>query len=165
MEITQIKDRQLLNQVVWNYLRRIKRKTAVLIATSCEVGAISAGASQFEANKLYEYGYYIGMSFQIIDDILDFTATEKELGKPTGSDIVQRHITILVFYYMKEPLFKEKVEHVLRDTETINQNQLTEVINYLKQTDAIEQSYNLSNRYLHKELKSLEFSPNNKFKK
>src|SRR5699024_12154410 len=88
-EIAQIKDRYILKQEICNYLRRIKRKTALLIATSCKLGAISAGASQFEANKLYEYGYYIDMSFQIIDDILDFTATEKELGKPTGSDLEQ----------------------------------------------------------------------------
>lgn len=164
-EIAQIKDRYVLNQEVWNYLRRIKRKTALLIATSCKLGAISAGASQFEANKLYEYGYYIGMSFQIIDDILDFTATEKELGKPTGSDLEQGHITLPVFYAMKDPLFKEKVEHLFRDTENINQNELTDVINYLKETDAIEQAYDLSNRYLNKALNSLEFLPNNKVKK
>src|SRR5699024_12669362 len=117
------------------------RKTAVLNAKSCNLGAISARNRQFEANNLYEYDYYIDMSNQIIDDILDFTATEKELGKPTGSDLEQGHITLPVFYAMKYPLFKEKVEHLFRDTENINQNELTEVINYLKQTDAIEQSY------------------------
>src|SRR5699024_10266513 len=74
-------------------------------------------------------------------------------------------ITLPVFYAMKDPLFKEKAEHLFRDTENINQNELTEVINYLKQTDAIEQSYNLSNRYLNKALNSLEFLPNNKVKK
>src|SRR5699024_10741328 len=64
-EIAQIKDRYVLNQVVWNYIRLNKRKTALLIATSCKLRVISAGASQFEANKLYEYGYYIGMSLKI----------------------------------------------------------------------------------------------------
>lgn len=164
-EIAQIKDRYVLDQEIWNYLRRIKRKTALLIATSCKLGAISAGVSEYETNKLYEYGYYIGMSFQIIDDILDFTATEKELGKPTGSDLEQGHITLPVFFGMKDPVFKAKVEDLFKDKENISQEKLTEVIDHLKQTDAIEQSYDLSNRYLNKALNSLNCLPENKVKR
>ena len=164
-EISQIKDRYVLDQEIWNYLRRIKRKTALLIATSCKLGAISAGVSQYEASKLYEYGYYIGMSFQIIDDILDFTATEKELGKPTGSDLKQGHITLPVFYAMKDPVFKLKIEELFEDKENIDEAKLTEVIDYLKQTNAIEDAYELSNRYLNKALEALNSLPENKIKR
>ncbi len=164
-EIAQIKDRYVLDQEIWNYLRRIKRKTALLIATSCKLGAISAGLNKYEVNKLYEYGYYIGMSFQIIDDILDFTATEKELGKPTGSDLEQGHITLPVFYAMKDPVFKAKVEQLFESKDNINQDELTEVIDYLKQTDAIEQAYDLSNRYLNKAMNALNRLPENKVKR
>src|SRR5699024_12442602 len=79
--------------------------------------------------------------------------------------LIQQHRITLFPYTTLFRSFKEKVEHLFRDTENINQNELTEVINYLKQTDAIEQSYNLSNRYLNKALNSLEFLPNNKVKK
>lgn len=164
-EIAQIKDRYVLDQEIWNYLRRIKRKTALLIATSCKLGAISAGLKKYEVNKLYEYGYYIGMSFQIIDDILDFTATEKELGKPTGSDLEQGHITLPVFYAMQDPVFKTKVERLFESKDNINQAELTEVIDYLKQTDAIEKSYDLSNRYLNKAMNALNRLPENKVKR
>lgn len=164
-EIAQIKDRYVLDQEIWNYLRRIKRKTALLIATSCKLGAISAGLNKYEVNKLYEYGYYIGMSFQIIDDILDFTATEKELGKPTGSDLEQGHITLPVFYAMQDPVFKTKVERLFESKDNINQAELTEVIDYLKQTDAIEKSYDLSNRYLNKAMNALNRLPENKVKR
>ncbi|HLQ84309.1 MAG TPA: heptaprenyl diphosphate synthase component II [Pseudogracilibacillus sp.] len=164
-EIAQIKDRYVLDQEIWNYLRRIKRKTALLIATSCKLGAISAGLNKYEVNKLYEYGYYIGMSFQIIDDILDFTATEKELGKPTGSDLEQGHITLPVFYAMQDPVFKTKVERLFESKNNINQDELTEVIDYLKQTDAIEKSYDLSNRYLNKAMNALNRLPENKVKR
>src|SRR5690625_2961763 len=105
------------------------------------------------------------MLLKIIKYKVNMKNKKKELGKPTDIDLKQGHITLPVFYAMKDPLFKEKVEHLFRDTENINQNELTEVINYLKQTDAIEQSYNLSNRYLNKALNSLEYLPNNKFKK
>src|SRR5699024_6171067 len=159
-EIAQIKDRYVLDQEIWNYLRRIKRKTALLIATSCKLGAISAGLNKYEVNKLYEYGYYIGMSFQIIDDILDFTATEKELGKPTGSDLEQGHITLPVFYAMQDPVFKTKVERLFESKNNINQDELTEVIDYLKQTDAIEKSYDLSICYINNTMNDI-YSLNN----
>src|SRR5690625_1703817 len=73
-EIEQIQDKYDYEQNVRNYFRRIKRKTALLIATSCQLGALASGASTRDANLLYRYGYYIGMSYQIIDDILDFTS-------------------------------------------------------------------------------------------
>src|SRR5690606_10195215 len=70
-EIDQIEDKFNLDQNLRNYLRRIKRKTALLIATSCKLGGIASGASYQQAKQLYRYGYHVGMSFQIIDDILD----------------------------------------------------------------------------------------------
>src|SRR5690625_1761643 len=83
-EIEQIKDQFNWQQHLRHYLRRIKRKTALLIATSCKLGAIVGETPSNVANKLYKYGYYVGMSYQIIDDILDFTSTPEELGQPTG---------------------------------------------------------------------------------
>src|SRR5690625_1636312 len=83
-EIEQIKDQFNWNQYLRHYLRRIKRKTALLIATSCKLGALVGETPSNVANKLYKYGYYVGMSYQIIDDILDFTSTPEELGQPTG---------------------------------------------------------------------------------
>src|SRR5690625_5193115 len=83
-EIEQIKDQYNWQQHLRHYLRRIKRKTALLIATSCKLGAIVGETPSNVANKLYKYGYYVGMSYQIIDDILDFTSTPEELGQPTG---------------------------------------------------------------------------------
>src|SRR5699024_2922612 len=93
-EIEQIKDKYNWNQHLRNYLRRIKRKTALLIATSCQLGAIAADVPETTAKKLYKYGYYIGMSYQIIDDILDFTSSAKELGKPVGNDMLQGNMTL-----------------------------------------------------------------------
>src|SRR5699024_7550464 len=101
----QIKDKYNLNQSLRYYLRRIKRKTALLIATSCKLGAIAAGTTNKQANQLYRYGYNVGMSFQIIDDILDFTASPKELGKPTGSDLIQGNIRYRFFMPLMKMLF------------------------------------------------------------
>lgn len=99
-EIEQIRDKYRFNQNFRDYFRRIKRKTALLIATSCQLGAIAAGAKEDIHKKLFRFGYYVGMSYQIIDDILDFTSTEKALGKPAGGDLLQGNITAPVFYAM-----------------------------------------------------------------
>src|SRR5690625_2005072 len=63
-EMEQIEDKYNWDQHLRNYLRRIKRKTALLIAASCKLGAMASGANRLEMKKLYQYGYNIGMSFQ-----------------------------------------------------------------------------------------------------
>src|SRR5699024_9400811 len=69
-EIEQIKYKYNWNQQLRDYLRRIRRKTALLIATSCKLGALAGGTSQQDARKLYQYDDYIGMSFKILDVFL-----------------------------------------------------------------------------------------------
>ncbi|TYR76457.1 heptaprenyl diphosphate synthase component II [Rossellomorea vietnamensis] len=157
-EIEQIKDKYRFDQDLKDYLRRIKRKTALLIAVSCQLGAISAGAPPHIHKKLYRFGYNVGMSFQITDDILDFTASEEELGKPAGSDLLQGNITLPVLFAMQEPWLKEKI---IRVDETADQEYLTSVIEDIKRCGAIEQSHELSSRYLKKALKELEGLPKN----
>ena len=105
-EIEQIKDKFNFEQNLRIYFRRIKRKTALLIASSCQLGAITAGVDEKIHQKLFKFGYYVGMSYQIIDDILDFTASEEELGKPAGSDLLQGNITLPVLYCDERPCFK-----------------------------------------------------------
>ncbi len=80
-EIQQIKDKYRFDQNFRDYFRRIKRKTALLIAASCQLGAIAADVDESIHKKLYRFGYYVGMSYQITDDILDFISTEEEAGK------------------------------------------------------------------------------------
>jgi len=77
------------------YLEMINKKTAVLIQLSCQLGAISSGANEEIQNKFSEFGYNIGMGFQIQDDLLDIIADESKLGKKVGSDLEMNKKTIL----------------------------------------------------------------------
>src|SRR5690625_1568660 len=163
-EIIQIEDKYNVNQDFKDYLRRIKRKTALLIATSCKLGAISAGTTKKQASALFRYGYNVGMSFQIIDDILDFTSTPEELGKPTGHDLLQGNITLPVLCAMKDTNFKEQLYEVFQNPTKITEEQIEGLLTLLLQTNAIEQSYHLSSMYLQKALQSLKDFENKKAK-
>jgi heptaprenyl diphosphate synthase len=161
-EIEQIKDKYRFDQNLRDYLRRIKRKTALLIAASCQLGAIAAGVDEKIHKKLFRFGYYVGMSFQIIDDVLDFTATEKELGKPAGSDLIQGNITLPVLYAMSDSSIKQKIFEVHED---MDQSELSIIINMIKNSGAIERSFEMSDRYLDKALQILNELPENKANK
>lgn len=159
-EIEQIKDKYNLNQQLKNYLRRIKRKTALLIASSCQLGALAGGLSLKEANKLYKYGYHIGMSYQIIDDILDFIASPKVLGKPTGGDLLQGNITLPTLFAMQDETFYHELKETFADPNHISKEKLEQLITQIQQTDAIDLSYQVSDTYLKKALRAIEDFPN-----
>ena len=78
------------------YLRSIDGKTAALFATSARIGAIVAGLDRTAVDALTEFGHGYGMAFQIVDDVLDLSATDEQLGKPAGHDLEEGVYTLPV---------------------------------------------------------------------
>lgn len=163
-EIEQIKYKYHWDQHIRDYLRRIKRKTALLIATSCKLGAIASGASREDAKNLFKYGYYIGMSYQIIDDILDITESEKTLGKPTASDLLQGNVTLPVLLAMKQPSFKEMLTETFQNRESVDPDRFQRLHEMLLATNAVEKSYAWSQLYLQKAINILDKLPDHEVK-
>ncbi|MBH9967763.1 heptaprenyl diphosphate synthase component II [[Bacillus] enclensis] len=161
-EIAQIKDKYRCDQNLRDYLLRIKRKTALLIAVSCQLGAIASGAPEEVHRRLFRFGYHVGMSYQITDDILDLTASEEELGKPAGSDLWQGNITLPVLYAMEDPALRSEIERVSENTSA---EEMKKVIASILASDAIERSHRVSRMYLDKALEDLEHLPQNRVKK
>ncbi|PLR75645.1 heptaprenyl diphosphate synthase component II [Bacillus sp. V3-13] len=161
-EIEQIKDKYRFDQNIKDYFRRIKRKTALLIAVSLQLGAISAGVEEKIHRKLFQFGYYVGMSFQITDDILDFTGTEKELGKPAGGDLLQGNLTLPVFLAMEDANIRAKIVRVHED---MPRGEIDEIISLIKNSSAIERSIQISDRYLDKAISLLDELPDNRANK
>ena len=81
-----------------NLRNMYKHKTGELIAVSCVMGCICAGADEEAVSAAREYGFKLGLAFQIIDDILDVTSTAEELGKPIGSDEEENKTTFVTLY-------------------------------------------------------------------
>ncbi|WP_391208966.1 heptaprenyl diphosphate synthase component II [Psychrobacillus sp. L4] len=162
-EILQIEDKHLIDQTVRDYLRRIKRKTAILISASCALGAIASGADEKTIRHLKRFGYYVGMSFQIIDDILDITSTDEQLGKPAGSDLLQGNITLPVLYVKNEPAIAPLLKEMLDGS--ISENNKQQLLTEIRNSDAINHAKQVSNMYLQKALNEVKQLPTNSAKK
>ena len=91
------------------YLEIINKKTASLISVSCKIGALFAGAGKSEVQALSDYGLYLGQAFQMIDDILDYTADTSELGKAIGTDLAEGKITLPLVVAIEKASSREKV--------------------------------------------------------
>ena len=79
---------------VGEYMRLIEAKTALLLAACCHIGALLGGLDEAQAVALTGYGRSLGLAFQIADDVLDYTGTEDEIGKPIGHDIAEGFATL-----------------------------------------------------------------------
>jgi heptaprenyl diphosphate synthase len=81
-----------------SYLSSIEGKTASLMATACRIGGMVSGVSADTLDALTQFGHHLGMCFQVVDDVLDVTASEAELGKPTGNDVHEGVYTLPVIH-------------------------------------------------------------------
>lgn len=93
------------------YLDVIEGKTAWIIRSACEVGAVMAGASEKDIAKASDFGLNLGMAFQIVDDALDFSP-EEVIGKPTGGDLRERKCTPPVYMYLQTLHGQEKEDFI-----------------------------------------------------
>jgi geranylgeranyl diphosphate synthase, type II len=134
---------ELLTVTEEEYLSMIELKTAVLIAASLKIGAILGGASQRDAEDLYEFGRHLGLAFQLQDDLLDSFGDPEVMGKNQGTDIIDNKKTFLMIQALdtasdsqKEELCewltrkefdpKEKIKAVTAIFDTLKIKELTE---------------------------------------
>ncbi len=95
-EVLQLSTANNLETTEAQYLQVIRSKTAELFAAACEVGAIIAGRPAAECQAMRDYGMNLGIAFQISDDVLDYAASEKRLGKSVGDDFKEGKMTLPV---------------------------------------------------------------------
>ncbi|MEA5598226.1 solanesyl diphosphate synthase [Rivularia sp. UHCC 0363] len=110
-EIQQGMNRFQASMSIDTYLTKTYYKTATLFANSSKAAGILSEVSPETAENLYEYGRHLGLAFQIVDDIFDFTSSTDILGKPAGSDLKDGHLTAPVIYALEEkPELKTLIE-------------------------------------------------------
>jgi heptaprenyl diphosphate synthase len=106
-QVRELRDAYNLTRTEDAYITSINGKTAALLATSCRVGAIVADLPRSIVTTLTEFGRHYGMAFQVVDDILDVVATDEELGKPSGNDLVEGIYNLPVLHALRSPIGDE----------------------------------------------------------
>jgi octaprenyl-diphosphate synthase len=116
-EIDQLEKKGRVDLTEAQYLKIIERKTAVLIQGACRCGAILAGASNKEEAALADFGFHLGMAFQMADDLLDYTATADQLGKNPGADMREGKLTLPLIHSLARavPEDREWMTQMLAD--------------------------------------------------
>ncbi|MBD2325735.1 solanesyl diphosphate synthase [Alkalinema sp. FACHB-956] len=122
------------------YLQKSYYKTASLIANSAKAAAILSDRASAEAENFYHYGKHWGLAFQIVDDILDFTASTEGLGKPAGSDLRSGNLTAPVLFAMEQkPYLKTLIER-----EFSEEGDLEQALDLVNASDGIARSRELA---------------------
>jgi octaprenyl-diphosphate synthase len=124
-----------------DYFELIDRKTASLFSACARLGAISAGAGEAIETQLADYAWNLGIAFQLVDDILDFTSREKILGKPVGNDLREGKVTLPLIYALEIADSEERklVETVLTDG-NYDQVPFSKILNILHRHHGIERA-------------------------
>lgn len=143
---------------IGDYLARIGGKTASLFATACEGGGIAAGAPEPYVDALRDYGYNLGIAFQIVDDILDFTGDEAVMGKPAGSDLMQGTLTLPSLLVMEESPGKNAVTRLFGARRNKAQL-LQEALDAVRAGDALPRSRAIAEEYARRAVASIAALP------
>ena len=136
----------------------IRRKTALLIALSCEMGGFLVKAPASAVKYLRKYGHYVGLAFQISDDILDLAGEEKIIGKPIGSDIREGNFSLPVFYALQNSAKKERLQVLLSDPQACERN-IKEIIRIVYHAQGIEFAHYVAQRFAERALSALDNLP------
>jgi geranylgeranyl pyrophosphate synthase len=142
--------RQLFGANDWKvdrqeYYDRIFRKTASLFVMAAETGAILAGAEDRQVAALSAYGYKLGIGFQIVDDILDFTSDEVQLGKPVGHDLREGTLTLPALLLLEAYPEDNPIRRMLSDGD--REAEATRAIEMIRNSTVIEDSYRIAGEF------------------
>jgi octaprenyl-diphosphate synthase len=163
-ELLQIEKARKLDITETVYFEIIRKKTATLIAACCGIGAASVGANQDCIRKMRKFGEYIGIAFQIKDDLFDYS--EAKIGKPTGIDIKEQKMTLPLIHTLNTCSKKDKA-WLINSIKKHNKDKkrVKEVIAFVKENAGIEYAITKMNDYKNKALAILKDFPESEYKK
>jgi octaprenyl-diphosphate synthase len=139
-ELMQIQKARKLNITEDEYFQLIGDKTASLISACCEIGALTTGASPEKQELLKKFGQYLGIAFQIKDDLLDYQSKVDILGKPVGHDLKEKKITLPLLYAFKnsQESNRRKIIRMLKNG--VKRKQVSEIISFIKDHNGMMQA-------------------------
>jgi octaprenyl-diphosphate synthase len=148
------------------YYDLIFRKTACLFSVSMRLGSVLAGAEEAQEASLAAYGKSVGLAFQIVDDVLDLTATEEVLGKPVASDLREGKATLSVIHSLDHGTAADRlaIQRVLDDRsfERVSRQQIQDI---LTRNGSVAYAMAAADRYAEQSRKALAPLPDSEYKR
>jgi geranylgeranyl pyrophosphate synthase len=138
-----------------DYYQRIYAKTASLFEMSARAAAMISPVDDKTVSAMREFGYEIGMAFQIVDDILDFTGEQTTVGKPVGSDLLQGLITLPTLYYIESHPDDPEVRNLAKEGGSIDEEKMKNLVISIQGSDSIQKSINEANQFVERGLQVL----------
>ena len=160
-EIKQNLNRYDSAQTFSKYINKSYCKTASLIANSCKAAGVLSDLDNEKLDKIYQFGKNIGLAFQVVDDILDFTGNDKQLGKPAVSDLASGYLTAPVLYALQE---SDNLA-VLINREFANKEDLNDALDIVMNSDAIHRSRKLAEDFATASKDSIDWLPDSESKR
>jgi len=158
-EINQAFNAFNLEQTRQHYIDRISNKTASLFSLATESGAVLSQAPEKSVQVLKEYGYNLGIAFQIIDDVLDFISTEEKMGKPIGSDLAQGTLTLPAMFVLEHYPEDNPVKRVFQNRE--KQKNIKLALELVRNSSIVQECYQVASDYCSKACQNLNLLPDN----
>ena len=161
LQLSNVRNEQFSEDV---YFEVIRKKTAALFAACTKAGALSVGADAEKTEFLRRFGEYIGLCSQIRDDIFDYYES-KEVGKPTGNDMLEGKLTLPALYALNSTHDKEAAEIALRvKSGKATSDEIGRLIAFAKRQGGIEYAIRAMDEYRNKALDLLSFVPDDEVK-
>ncbi|MBI3752638.1 MAG: polyprenyl synthetase family protein [Deltaproteobacteria bacterium] len=145
-----------------DYLAVVTNKTASLISATCQIGAILGKTPMEKENALAGYGMDLGIAFQLVDDCLDYTSSNEELGKAIGNDLREGKMTLPLIYTIKNAAAAEKEEILMAlESDELKDSQLAAVMGLINKYKGIAYTLSMARQHIEKAKTCLNtFEPN-----
>ncbi len=149
-----------------DYMELVDRKTASLFNSCCRLGAMAGGASDAQAARLGDFAWNLGMAFQLVDDILDFTSKEIILGKPVGNDLAEGKVTLPLLYALKETTREEtrQIDTILKDR-NYDRVPFTTVLEIIEKYNGVEKAHERARHFTDRAREIIEEFPDSPYRK
>ena len=147
-------------QSLSNYLEKSYCKTASLMANSAQAAGVLSGLDEDNLRQLHRFGRQLGLAFQVVDDILDFTSNDKQLGKPAASDLASGYLTAPALYALEE----HSLLSGLVEREFSSPGDLEQALQLVRDSDAIPRTMSLAEEFAKEARKSIEWIPDSPYR-
>ena len=158
-ELLQFQKSRNLDITEEEYFQLISDKTASLISACCELGAVTVGASPEYRQRLKHYGEYLGMAFQIKDDLLDYQSSIGVLGKPVGLDLKEKKITLPLLYAFRESPAKLRKRIVRTLKNGADKKEIVEIVQFVNEYGGFERAHLKAVEFKDRALETLDGLP------